>query len=81
MTTTHHRFPTDIAGLPEAQAPQLVELADGDRFDLTIAPVAKRVGDATARMLAYNGSIPAPTLKVRQDSEVLVDIENRGDSL
>jgi hypothetical protein len=31
-------------------------------------------------MLAYNGSIPGRTLKVRQDSEVLVDIENRGDS-
>jgi hypothetical protein len=80
MTTTHHRFPTDVAGLPEAQAPQLVRLADGDRFDLAIAPVAKRVGDATTRMLANNGSVPGPTLLVRQDSEALVDIDNRGDS-
>jgi FtsP/CotA-like multicopper oxidase with cupredoxin domain len=79
MTTTHDQFPTDVTGLPEAQAPQFVELADGDRFGLTIAPAAKRVGDATVRMLAYNGSIPGPTLKVRQDSEVIVDIENRGD--
>jgi hypothetical protein len=47
---------------------------------LAIAPVAKRVGDATTRMLAYNGSIPGPTLLVRQDSEALVDIDNSGDS-
>jgi hypothetical protein len=36
----------------------VVELSDGDEFDLRIAPVAKKLGDATVRMLAYNGSIP-----------------------
>ena len=30
-------------------------------------------------MLAYNGSIPGPTLKVREGSEVIVDVENQGD--
>jgi FtsP/CotA-like multicopper oxidase with cupredoxin domain len=30
-------------------------------------------------MLAYNGSIPGPTLKVREGSEIVVDIENQGD--
>jgi FtsP/CotA-like multicopper oxidase with cupredoxin domain len=30
-------------------------------------------------MLAYNGSIPGPTLKVKEGSEVIVDIENQGD--
>jgi FtsP/CotA-like multicopper oxidase with cupredoxin domain len=73
------RFPTEVAGLPEARSPELVELADGDQFELRIVPVAKRLGDATARMLAYNGSIPGPTLKVREGSEILVDIENQGD--
>jgi FtsP/CotA-like multicopper oxidase with cupredoxin domain len=57
----------------------LVELSDGDRFNLRIAPVAKRLGDATVRMLAYNGSIPGPTLKVREGSGLIVDIENQGD--
>jgi FtsP/CotA-like multicopper oxidase with cupredoxin domain len=56
-----------------------VELADGDRFNLRIAPVAKRLGDATVRMLAYNGSIPGPILKVQEGSEVVIDIENQGD--
>jgi FtsP/CotA-like multicopper oxidase with cupredoxin domain len=73
------RFPTEVAGLPKACAPELVELSDGDRFDLRIAPVAKQLGEATVRMLAYNGSIPGPTLKVREGSEVLVDVENQGD--
>jgi FtsP/CotA-like multicopper oxidase with cupredoxin domain len=79
MSEVTHHFPTDASGLPEARAPELVELADGERFDLRIAPVAKHLGDATARMLAYNGSIPGPTLKVREGSEVFVAIENQGD--
>ena len=48
-------------------------------LDLRIAPVAKRLGDATVRMLAYNGSIPGPILKVQEGSEVIVDVENQGD--
>jgi FtsP/CotA-like multicopper oxidase with cupredoxin domain len=79
MSTPSDRFPTEVAGLAEARASELVELADGDRFELRMAPVAKRFGDATVRMLAYNGSIPGPTLKVKEGSEVLVNIENRGD--
>jgi FtsP/CotA-like multicopper oxidase with cupredoxin domain len=79
MSTTSDHFPTELAGLPEARATELVELVDGDQFDLRIAPVAKQLGDATVRMLAYNGSIPGPTLKVKEGSEVVVDVENQSD--
>ena len=79
MSTTRGHFPTEIEGLPEARPPELVELSDGDRFELRIAPVAKRLGDTTVRMLAYNGSIPGPTLKVQEGSELIVDIENQAD--
>jgi FtsP/CotA-like multicopper oxidase with cupredoxin domain len=72
-------FPTDPSGLPEAARPELLELADGDAFDLRIGPVAKRLGDTTVRMLGYNGSIPGPTLKVQQNSEVVVHVTNEGD--
>ncbi len=78
MSSTDH-FPTDVSGLPEVNPPELVELDDGDEFELRIAPVAKRLGDATVRMLAYNGSIPGPTLKVREGAEVIVNVENQGD--
>ncbi|HEX6724126.1 MAG TPA: multicopper oxidase domain-containing protein [Gaiella sp.] len=73
------QFPTETAGLPEATGPQLVELGDGDSFELRIAPVAKRIGGDTVRMVAYNGSIPGPTLRVREGSELVVDVVNEGD--
>ena len=79
MSTTPDHFPTDVTGLPEARPPELVELADGDSFGLTIEPVAKQIGGTTVRMLAYSGSIPGPVLKVPEGSEVAFNIENRGD--
>ena len=59
--------------------PEIVELSDGDEFELRIAPVTKEIGGNSVRMLAYNGSIPGPTLKVRQGSEILVHAVNEGD--
>jgi FtsP/CotA-like multicopper oxidase with cupredoxin domain len=58
----------------------MVHVPDGGTFDLRITPVAKRIGDETVRMLAYNGSIPGPTLVLREGSEIVVNIENRGDT-
>jgi FtsP/CotA-like multicopper oxidase with cupredoxin domain len=78
MTASSDHFPTEAAGLPEARSPELFELVDGDQFDLRIAPVAKRLGDTTVRMLAYNGSIPGPTLRVRQGSKLAVNAFNEG---
>ena len=78
MTSMDH-FPTETAGLPAAGRPAVVDLADGETFALSIAPATKQIGDATVRMLAYNGSVPGPTLRVREGSEVAVEIENRGD--
>jgi FtsP/CotA-like multicopper oxidase with cupredoxin domain len=78
-TETIDGLPTDIEGLPQATAPEVFELSNGDCFELEIAPVAKRIGDATVRMLAYNGSIPGPTLKIPQGATVTVPVTNRGD--
>src|SRR5918998_4928465 len=79
LVQTNDQFPIEAAGLPEAHTPDLVELADGDEFDLRIAPVAKRLGDATVRMLAYNGSVPGTTLRVQEGSELVVNAVNEGD--
>jgi FtsP/CotA-like multicopper oxidase with cupredoxin domain len=57
----------------------LFELTDGDQVDLRIAPVAKKLGDVTVRMLAYNGSIPGPTFRVQQGSKLVVHVVNEGD--
>ena len=53
-------FPSAVAGLPGVQPSPVVDVPDGGVFYLRIAPVAKRIGEDTVRMLAYNGSIPGP---------------------
>ena len=78
MRETEH-FPRGAKGLPDASSPAVVELVDGDVFDLAIAPVAKTIGESTVRMLAYNGSIPGPTLKVPEGAKLIVRATNRGD--
>jgi FtsP/CotA-like multicopper oxidase with cupredoxin domain len=72
-------FPRETEGLPEASRTELVELANGDEFELEIKPVKKRIGDATVRMLTYNGSVPGPTLKVPQGGTITVHVTNHGD--
>ena len=79
MSSAPDNFPTEAAGLPEATPSEQIALENGEEFDLRIGPVTKQLGDSWVRMLAYNGSIPGPTLKVKQGSEIVVNIENRGD--
>jgi FtsP/CotA-like multicopper oxidase with cupredoxin domain len=88
MTTDRDFFPTDTVGLPRVTRPQLVRLADGGHFDLSMSPVRKDLDDrklsdgasgAHLRMLAYNGSIPGPTLRVPQGARITVDVRNDGD--
>jgi FtsP/CotA-like multicopper oxidase with cupredoxin domain len=81
---SHHEghlaeLPRETEGLPEAGKTELVELADGDEFALEIMPVKKQIGDATVRMLTYNGSVPGPTLKVPQGATITVHVTNHGD--
>ena len=72
-------FTTETAGLPEVLGPDVTRLADGDRLNLRIGPVRKNIDGAELRMLAYNGSIPGPTLHVDQGSEITVQVRNDGD--
>ena len=65
------QFPTETSDLSEAKALEVIELADGGEFELKIAPVVKEIGDARVRMLAYNGSIPGPTLRVQGEHRPL----------
>jgi FtsP/CotA-like multicopper oxidase with cupredoxin domain len=78
-TNTPATFSNDPAGLTDCAASALVAIADGETFDLRIAPVAKHIEGRRARMLAYNGSIPGPTLRVRQGSEITVRVRNDAD--
>ena len=77
--TLHELFPTDTTGLAEVTPSSSIRLHHGDRFDLRIAPVRKTLNGADLRMLAYNGSIPGPTLHVDQGSEITVHVTNDGE--
>jgi FtsP/CotA-like multicopper oxidase with cupredoxin domain len=72
-------FTTETAGLPEVLGPDVTRLHNGDRLDLRIGPARKNIDGAELRMLAYNGSIPGPTLRVDQGSEITVQVTNDGD--
>ena len=72
-------FPPDPAGLAVQTETQGVDVPGGGSLSLRIAPVAKQIGNATVRMLAYNGSVPGPTIRVAQGSEITVNVENEGD--
>jgi FtsP/CotA-like multicopper oxidase with cupredoxin domain len=80
--TTDHAatFATDPNGLDNRGRPSIVDVVDGDSFQLRIAPVGHQLGADRVRMLAYNGTIPGPTLRVRQGTEITVHVRNDGDT-
>lgn len=73
-------YTTSIENLPTAkEEPEMIQLADGDTYELTAGYVKKEVGNRTLRMLAYNGSVPGPIIKVAQGSEVTINFNNNTD--
>ena len=69
----------DLAGLPPAQPTETVDVGPDRDLELRIAPVTKSLGGGPVRMLAYNRSIPGPTLRAVQGTRATVRIENQGD--
>jgi FtsP/CotA-like multicopper oxidase with cupredoxin domain len=69
-------FPQEVSGLAEAHATATVALADGEVLPLHIGPVRKTIAGTPLRMLAYNGSIPGPVLRVQQGMIVIVEVSN-----
>jgi len=63
----------------EVKPTEIVELNDGDTFDLTASIVKQEVGNRTVKRLAYNGQIPGPILKVEKGANVTVNFTNNID--
>jgi len=59
-----------------AKTSEVVELKNGDTYDLVASPVKKEIGGKTYTMLAYNGSIPGPLIKIPQGAEVTINFTN-----
>ena len=72
-------FSTNISGLIEAKTSETIELKNGDSYDLTASIVKKSVGNSVVKMLAYNGMIPGPLIKVEQGAEVTLHFNNNTD--
>ncbi|MEK7148165.1 MAG: multicopper oxidase family protein [Patescibacteria group bacterium] len=72
-------FSTDITGLAEVKSSEIVELKNGDSYDLTALIVKKTIGNNVVKMLAYNGMIPGPMIKVEQGAEITLNFTNNTD--
>ncbi len=64
---------------PEVQATTTVELKNGDTYEIIASPVSKEIGGKAFQMLAYNGSIPGPTIRVPQGAEIIINFKNQLD--
>lgn len=62
--------------LSPAVATNIVDLKDGDTFDLTIQKVKKKIAGKEVVMFGYNGSVPGPTIRVPQGAEITIRLKN-----
>lgn len=58
---------------------EVVDLKDGDTYTLTASYVTKEIGGKEQKMLAYNGMIPGPTIRVQQGANVTINFKNDTD--
>jgi len=72
-------YSTSIQDLEVARESVIVELNDGDKFDLSIDIIKKEISGKEIRMFGYNGQIPGPMLKVNQNSQVFITVTNNLD--
>lgn len=56
-----------------------VTLKNGDIYELTAAYVTKELNGKKMKMLAYNGSIPGPTIRVSEGDTVTIRFTNKTD--
>jgi FtsP/CotA-like multicopper oxidase with cupredoxin domain len=70
-------FSREVEGLPPSRSQETLTVSPFGSVELTAAPVRRRLGAADLRMLACNGSVPGPLLRVKQDSEITVRFTNQ----
>jgi FtsP/CotA-like multicopper oxidase with cupredoxin domain len=69
-------FDASTDGLPMADTTPEIRLADGDTLTLRVTWVAKEINGRKVRMLAYNGSIPGPRIRVPQGASITLTLAN-----
>lgn len=76
LTACQKSTPMVISALQESQ---IVNLKDGDTYELTAAPVKKTIEWIEQDLIAYNGMLPGPTLRVQQGATIKVLFRNNTD--
>lgn len=64
---------------PLAKPSEIVELKNGDTYEMVASIVKQEVGNRTVKRLAYNQQIPGPVLKVEKDAEITLKFTNNLD--
>ena len=72
-------FSQTINSYPDAKPSEIVELKNGGKYNLTASIVKKNINGADVKMLAYNGSVPGPLIKVPQNAQVTINFKNDTD--
>lgn len=65
-----------IGNFPESQRSEMVSLNPESTFQMNASIVRKRIGEAMITMYGYNGEIPGPILRVKQNTRVWVNFTN-----
>ena len=55
---------------------EVVELGDGDSYEITLDNINNTVDGKEVRMMWYNGSIPGPLIKIKQNSTINLKVTN-----
>ncbi len=66
-------------GVDIVKPTEVVELKDGDTFNLEARIVTQEVGNRMVKRLAYNGQIPGPVLKVEKGAKITINLTNNID--
>lgn len=68
-----------LRDLPIATAPRTIELQDGDTIEFPLGRASTSIGGVKINGFSYFGSIPGPTIKVKQGAEINVVLKNNTD--
>ena len=69
----------DVKRLPAVKPTQVMRLDDGDTLELTAMLVRRTIKGRQFAMYGYNGQVPGPLIRVRQNATITVRFHNRID--
>jgi len=76
---TKGEFSSEVQQANATRPQEVVVLKNGDIYNLTASIVKKTINGQEIKMLAYNGSIPGPLIKIPQNAEITLNFKNETD--